>query len=260
MADHKDMAIPESFHRVKRTLALFCAAMILLEWAIPLTAGDASMKLGLFDLHLPMDVARVALAVSATYYALGLSLEARTAYRINTGMMLGGESEYIVSLKNKSRELNQAALIGQIGSLLQEIAKASDSWLSSNHRYSVSEINYATLIAFQKMRDVGSLDYQYFTEHLESILDNFPPDHASFRDGRIPYKKGLKSLQEALTNNMDAVRNLGELIDKHHRDMTRLHPDIVLSRRIHFFGWEIGGSAVLYAIAMAASAHGLLFK
>jgi len=95
-----DMAIPDSFHRVKRTMMLLSTALVVLAWAVP--DSRTTLKVGYFDSELNTKVVGWLLLAALAYYSAGFYLEIRTAQRVNTGLF----DEGLGSLKDASTGLS----------------------------------------------------------------------------------------------------------------------------------------------------------
>ncbi|MFC5345362.1 hypothetical protein ACETK8_14120 [Brevundimonas staleyi] len=82
-----DMHLPETFHRLKRTVLVFSAAFALLGLGVP--AGKHTIHSGWLDIELTTAVVRWMLWLGGLYYLAGFLLEAQSALLINSKQLLG---------------------------------------------------------------------------------------------------------------------------------------------------------------------------
>ncbi len=111
-----DLKVSDNFHRMKRTLLLFCAAMAVLALATP--SDSRNLNASIISLALSSDAVKWLLGLSGFYYWIGFGFEILTAVRQNAGRMKQAtaddiEKELSSLLVNTPDLKRQAVLLGQ---------------------------------------------------------------------------------------------------------------------------------------------------
>lgn len=92
------MFLPDSFHRLKRTVLLFATACLLIALA---GASSATLTVPLVQgASVPMKVAYPMIWMATAYYAFGFWLEYKAAERVNTGVFDRGAASLSKALEN----------------------------------------------------------------------------------------------------------------------------------------------------------------
>lgn len=80
-----DLKVSDNFHRMKRTLLLFCAAMAVLALATP--SDSRNLNASIISLALSSDAVKWLLGLAGFYYWIGFGFEILTAVRQNAARM-----------------------------------------------------------------------------------------------------------------------------------------------------------------------------
>lgn len=252
-----DMAIPESFHRVKRTLIILCSILILLAVSKPENSDDAFFNMQLLSLHVPMAPARLLLWLSAAYYFIGLCLEADTARRVNTRLFDGGMGTFQDALaaaaqkvarrtdnvENSERNLSLDAreAIERIKQIKVDIAK--DRAL---------ELLDLKMVSVRNLVDVDKNPNETMRRIVSEVITETPSDTASLQQH---LKNDLGLLEHRLGRHDEVIGRLLAEVEAASKDLTKLSRRIAGSRRASFWYWEIGAGVALFGMATIATIH-----
>ena len=117
--DYKDMLLPDSYHRVKRTVLLYSAVLIVLYFAVP--SGDPIAPW--LNIHLPLR-ATAGLAWAATaYYGVVFFFEWRLARLLNSNVARNVGAEML------SQRLSK--MDGDFVSLIDRLAHSRDRYVET---------------------------------------------------------------------------------------------------------------------------------
>lgn len=252
-----DMAIPESFHRVKRTLIVVCSILILLAVSKPTTPGDAQLNMQLLSLHVPLSIARGLLWLSAAYYAVGLLLEADTARRVNTRLFDGGMGSFQDALAGAARRVTQ-----RVNTMLM-----SEMDLPFDARDAVERIRQIKVDVYKEralelleiktlsIRNLTNLDKEP-AETMRRILSEIIAETSTDTTGlQHQLRTDLERIEQRLDLNQETVGRVLTEIEAASTDLTKLSRRIAGSRRASFWYWEVGAGIALFGLATICTIH-----
>lgn len=245
-----DMHLPDSFHRLKRTVLLFCAALFVLGLAQPATSRDLHSTL--LDLTLSHALITWLLWGAAAYYLWGFWLEVGTARRLNARILQGAGAadfdQHLTALSAATRETGDA-LAKEI-----EAQRQSFTYMAANVQKALSIL------------DVPPLNDAQVEEMINDSRDLFarlPRGHETLRDtwtqswqnavgpkdrinkalgAAMDISESMPKLIERLDQAAESQRKLAEILETVASGMRKLNPSIAGSRRVSFWLWECGGA------------------
>lgn len=272
MSDERiDMKVPETFHRLKRTVLLFSAALILLALAEP-TAGS-TLHAGLLQIELEWRIACAVLWIGGAYYAFGFCLEFMVVRRLNSQYLAEHRLEdfdrHIAHLTQRLLDFEGAAgravnrSLDRLTSIRERHGLARRALLAE-HRRIHAEANARVETVRRSLVTLVDKEFRFMAanggQHSERIVD--AADHVAsilLAVERVPDGvSGPEEIDAALdTSDIvagidEGARRAAELRDslaRLQREMTRLNKDVLGSRRVAFYGWETAGALGSFVIA-----------
>lgn len=250
-----EMVLPETFHRLKRTVLVLAGVIVLLGLAVP--AETTTLHMTWVDLSLPSDLVRWLLWLAMLYYAWGFGLEVQAARRMNSEVLrvagLSSFEQYILRTAKAQEDRAGAlstfaeatieSLISRLDSLDQEIMHApngltdvEEDRLKAAMHHNYNQRDQAMILNFIKAR----------------LLDVLGPGNADTR-GIVSRASSLMELIKAAVVQLREVsantKALEVQIAAARHELTRLHREIVGARRTSFFVWELGGAGAAVVVA-----------
>lgn len=138
-----ELDIPESFHRIKRTLLLLCGTLVLLGSASPEVVRDLTPAAPLIEPSLT--AIRALTLISAAYYAWGFLHEFLAARRRNRHLLDPAK------LRDLESQLN--ALTARLGQFADEVASVPVE-LRQGVQNSISDLDSARTFLVKKPKDL----------------------------------------------------------------------------------------------------------
>lgn len=251
-AEPMDMRIPESFHRLKRTLLLFCAAMTVIGLAAQ--QGVAKITMGwLDDVTLPLVTVSWLLQFGATYYLWGFIMEALVTRRLNTRLMLTASAQsFDDHIKKMGLEFAEQGprLMALYNFVHHTVGLAAERWSVPNNEHE------RDLFRSRVTREVAASlrEEDRLTERQARVVEQIMVEEAF-----LP-KSPSNELQILISNHLQpAIRRIDEHIDHTHlliaklgeasRDVTRIEDGILVQRRISFWAWDVGSAILAFIVS-----------
>lgn len=224
----RELVLSDSFHRTKRTLLIFCSAIIITR--IPtIDAAKDQVVLGIAMSNFDIRLIRTLLYVSASYYMVGFILEAITERQSHSEILR----------------------YGGMGKLKSDV-----------HRFWTEVIEKRDAVG----RSIEQL--QLSLDEIKRKLDLYgpyvypnsgPPTHAPHlnpESAAEPAVEMVMDVQIAIDSSKDRlheiprqIENLDSKVIDLNRNFRRLSRDIFQTRRFHFYVWEIGGATSIFVFA-----------
>jgi len=256
-----ELSLDDAFHRVKRTLLLFCGGLILLGCTDPSVAKAALGDLPSLPGHAaPANaVLRLTLWLGAVYYFWGFAHQAIAARRANRDLLDAGQ------LANYETQLR--AFIGGFGrqakTLETVVSSVESGWekvvneLISRANTLGSEHGIQGMLEFSfddqnvgwrwRIKDPAQLEQmeaerrnrietgllRHYTEQLQAI-EKF---HERFEDFRSDWAK-----------TAELIAGMAQQAEKAAERIT-INRGMYRDRRIHFYGWEVTVPVVIFGVA-----------
>ena len=258
----RDMVLPESFHRLKRTALLLATALIVMGLAeLP---DPAVFRLTWMDVQLKVVWVHLLLTAGALYYGWGFLLEVQVARRINSAQMSAEDEGQFV------------AMLGRIRDQLEPSIKAAASQRDDLEQI-VTDLQ-------ARIKQAGQAEHRVRADVVEAVRKAIGDREAetgqepvrgrqSFRDPDVPagaaadtiiklwkgeagkpplgpapdYVEDLRNGLEKWIRQAEVMSvSLGDL----HLKLERLAPDIARARRLSFWGFECAGVAAPLALGL----------
>lgn len=246
-----DLQVPETFHRLKRTLLLLCSVLIVLGLAKG--AETRELKLTMVDVSLHIEIIRSLLWLAALYYLAGFIMEVRIVRLINSEAMLGAGMKTVEGVFGKI-STNIAAAQSTIEQSVKTVTERLHSTLEAS-----SVENPLTIY----LKELGDPSSPYRDPNLANRMTDL--EHRVSNALREQQQVNGR-IESAATLMSNAVRDYDQRQAKFASMLSHLEKDFGrLSRRIHgdrrlsFWAWEIGGAVGAFAIATIINA-GHLFR
>lgn len=261
MAAPLDMNLPDSFHRLKRTVLLFSAALIVLGLSEP--ALDRELHAGLVDIRLGTAWAQWLLWLAGLYYLLGFALEVATARRMNSELMLGAAA--------MDFDRTCVALAGEVRAKVPAILAGADNIVSrgavlSNHlaeqlepatmRWSDADLLRAAFAGRHNIAPLTDVSDEAVAQTLRTAIESnltstFDQRAHDFSQRIEAGLVDVRMYNERAADLPGQMADLAEKLEKVSGGLQRMHPGIVASRRLSFWAWEIGGASFAFVVATA---------
>ncbi|MBU1347138.1 MAG: hypothetical protein KKA16_09330 [Alphaproteobacteria bacterium] len=262
-----DMNLPESFHRLKRTVMLFAAAFAIL--GLSASSAEHELHSPFLDIKVATWIVRWILWLGGAYYLVGFLMEALAARQINSKALRGSEfrrlEQHIESLADRGQvhdeayeeiEQNWRNSVSAYEQTLRvyreepyplyhnkqsiiELIKSALSDLESDIRAAQSNrsgVDNEITRRVEKTSNILSAEISGF--YVESPP---PPDLAE----DVLTGRGTKWVNELKASSSE----LSASLETFHRDLTKLSPRITGGRRVSFWIWEIGGAAGAFTLS-----------
>ncbi len=268
----RDLHLPESFHRLKRTLLLLCAGFAVLGLAT-VQPDVAAHFLGV-DIRLGINILRVLLWLAALYYFIGFFLEFQAARAVNSQVMANSSVETVDrSLLEQGERIKSAA--ERIATLLEradgldpvhteKMAEPIQSELRREWRQIADRIRQQEQDRLRMRRDH---DRQMRKQAQEAYVPEPPEEPVSVVNrtladletswvvqlDRLPQQfaasEPYRSARESLRGAHEDSRTLISQLEVARKDMRRLMDGLGLARRASFWWWEFGGAVSAFVLA-----------
>jgi hypothetical protein len=245
-----DLQVPDTFHRLKRTLLLFCSILIVLGLAQG--AETRELKLTMVDVSLHIELIRSLLWLAAVYYLIGFVMEVRIVRLINSEAMLGAGMKSVENAFAKiGRRIEEAqSTIDAAVTRTTDQLKPIQDAITPHNPLSVviSELAATKNI----LVDPSTVTRLSAMEHRlgEAIMEQQ-------EQGRT-----IQHLATGMSNAVDEyVKRRAEMVDllqRLERDFGKLSRRIHGDRRLSFWAWEIGGATSAFFIATVINGSHLL--
>lgn len=236
----RDLTLGESFHRTKRTLLLFCTAIVVTR--IPgIDVTSHSGLLGLSLVNVDIDLIRWLLWFAASYYLSGFLLEAITERQSNAGSLrMGGVNGLADDIENFRSKIahEQGVLEGKIKS-----AGAAVEGFQDNLERIRSDLNELSVKAHPNSSGGRTFIGENMAREYLERADRLPSEVL----GTI-----TASWHDHAAQSQASYARAIELFEDLKSDLHRLARDIMGTRRLLFYGWEIGGALLMFTIATIA--------
>lgn len=243
-AQSSGFEVPESFHRTKRTLLLFCTALAVTR--IPgIDVTSHSGLLGVSFKAVDIDLIRWLLLGAASYYFVGTLLEGLALRHSNAGALslerVRGVSALITFAQARLAEKDEDVVI---------LADKLRAVLSKTRADAEQTAMHASLLrgkvesANKGVDSPGILSGEIVG--LNQMLTNIERWMAETETA-----PALVAEAEGRVN--DSLKDLEMFLERLRMDVNRLQLRVVGSRWLHFYGWELGAAVVMFLTAIAAS-------
>ncbi len=251
-----DLYLPETFHRLKRTVLLLSASLILLCLVSPSVTTAQQIHLTVVDINLSAAVLRWLIWAGCFYYAAGFGLEVVSARRLNSVAMRRGKPGGLDgALSILQQEITKG---GAQAAEINEATKDFNAFVESKRVELLAKDNFKAL---DKDADLKLLGLSVPNPSLSSMVYTAPTDEHEQRWRSNEVANHLLTGVQALKDSRAVLDNLVQrqeafsqeilaVLRRAHRDMTALSPRLQTERRLMFWGWEVGGAV---AILLAAS-------
>lgn len=236
--ESRDMVIPDSYYKAKRTSLIFSAILLFLYFADPGAHATAPW----LDIHVPIGTAAVLVWLGAAYYGAIFYWEWRLAKRLNGPLMAGGNFERLDQALEELREL-----FGRIGT------KAKlDLTLMSSQMANV-EIKFKTFppewepagnAAIKGLQ--GLIVSHGVTISPEQAINSAAKVLRSHFDVRfLEFESLAKRMEEVSAGAHAATVALDARIRGYQVDLRRLARDISRERLMIFYGFDLAPVGIL---------------
>jgi hypothetical protein len=246
-----DLQVPETFHRLKRTLLLLCSVLIVLGLAKG--AETRELKLTMVDVSLHIEIIRSLLWLAAVYYLAGFAMEVRIVRLINSEAMLGAGMKTVEGAFGKI-----ATNIAAAQSTIDQSVKTATERLQSMLEASVFENPMSKF-----MRELADPSSLHADPNLSSRMMDLEHRLSNAIREQDEQNRRIESTAMLMSN---AVRDyeqrrasFAHMLSHLEKDFGRLSRRIHGDRRLSFWAWEIGGALGAFAIATVINA-GHLFR
>lgn len=238
-----DLHMPETFHRLKRTVLLLCSALILLAFGT--TPDQQTLTIPLFTIKLPATVVRSLLWGATLYYFLGFLMETRIVRLINSDVMIGAGMKTV----DKAMEKLGITLSGTN----DEIADATREAKEHCQRLSLLDAAFATpqeyagAIYSRIDQPPGDQTPQAMTL-AHRIERSIGMQDAAGQAARLSLVRIATGVETIATNHQKLIALLTDTSDSINKLSKRISGD----RKFSFWIWEVGGvvGALLTAIVV----------
>lgn len=257
-----ELQLSDSFHRIKRTLLLFCGALVVLGCTSP-GAGDGQATLITTlapSLTPSLVVLRALLLVAAAYYFWGFLHEFRAAHRQNADL-LDADSlpQYEEQVRSFASQLSGhlaslAPVVGSSGATLERalnhVEKATE-YLKGDIAGQIRSFLYSLDEGSGHLRnsDDATARQKYLDQQIETAAGHWGrvlvQSNGNVTDGRGEVRQVLSDFSQ-LQQSTDRLAALAQKA----ADRIKLNKAIYGDRAISFFGWEFGGGIGAFAAAV----------
>jgi hypothetical protein len=245
-----DLQLPETFHRLKRTLLLFCSILIVLGLSQGVQTRE--LKLTMVDVSLHVELIRTLLWLAAVYYLIGFAMEVRIVRLVNSEAMLGAGMKTVEGAFKKIGQ-NVVATEGTV-----EQASAAVSSL-------LKDITSTTLVSVAPSTLTDQLTAFGIPMNEEALRSRLTNMEAMLGNAVADQRQSHKDVLDKTERMTLAVETYGKRHEELQGLLARLEKDLgKLSRRIHgdrrisFWAWEIGGATFAFLIATVINAQHLV--
>ena len=258
----RDMVLPESFHRLKRTALLLATALIVMGLAeLP---DPAVFRLTWMDVQLKVVWVHLLLTAGALYYGWGFLLEVQVARRINSAQMSAEDEGQFVAMLGRIRDQLEPSIkaaasqrdhLGQIVTDLQARIKQAGQ---AEHRVRADVVEAVRKAIGDREAETG----QEPVRGRQSFRDPDVPAGAA-ADTIIKLWKGeagepplgpppdyVEDLRNGLEKWIRQAEVMSVSLGDLHLKLERLAPDIARARRLSFWGFECAGVAAPLALGL----------
>lgn len=242
MADRIDMTIPESFHRVKRTVLLFASAIVLVSFSQ--STNPSSITLLGSSVTLPKGLFVGLLLAALIYYVITFRFEADVATRLNAEVMSRGQSSYQAAIKALADELRSLGI--QTHHPVRFYLETRLPAVQTFHGLYQNAGRDLTALIREKAPATGSFipGDEWLRQPVQSaVAEYFDVPPAPLTDAH------LQELLAKIGEQEVAIAEVIKKLDAAHDDMTKLNSAILGGRRISFMWLEIRAT---YAFAFVA--------
>lgn len=244
-----DLQVPETFHRLKRTVLLFSSVLIVLSFADG--DPDHALKLTFVDITLKTDIIRWLVWLAGAYYLFGFAIEARVVRLINSEAMLGA------GMRTVDQALSRIATTisahqDKMAFATKVIEDQTDSLSRVPHPATPSEVqafmaHAQALVEDEKKLDRSVPNWLVTSEQLKRLADE-GAFHNELERQRVAI---LSSIAEGIKQFSAGSEPLTSILQSTHSDLNRLSRRIHGDRRFSFWAWEIGGAGGAFILATA---------
>ena len=257
-----ELELPETFHRLKRTLVLLSGALVLLGCttvpvaeAVGLLADSTASGLAPTNVTL-----RACLLVGATYYLIGFLLETRAAHRANADLLdpaglQGFEAQISAFARRtedqiKSFEAVHGTFEPRANAAVAELEAAAAEVRADPFTSLVSSVP-----AFREAKKMAltspnppiheKLEHEW-SAHSRSVLQQ-RVDAAEVRAQRAAGH--MNALQEDFRRLLEQTKHL-VIVAERAASRMKLNRSVYRDRAFSFWAWDVGGAVVTYAAAL----------
>lgn len=244
-----DLQLPETFHRLKRTLLLFCSILIVLGLSQGVEMRE--LKLTMVDVSLHVELIRTLLWLAAVYYLIGFGMEVRIVRLVNSEAMLGAGMKTVEGAFRKISQ-NVATTEGTVKQAATDV------------NFLLKDITSTTLVSVSPSTLTDQLTAFGIPMNEEALRSRLTSMEAMLGNAVADQRQSHKDVLEKTERMAKAVESYGKRHEEFQGLLARLEKDFgKLSRRIHgdrrisFWAWEIGGAACAFLIATVINAQHL---
>lgn len=242
--------VPETFHRLKRTVMLLCGVLIVLAFSNGV--DDQTLKLTMVEIKLPIELIRWMLWLSAIYYFVGFVTEVQVVRVVNSEAMLGA------GMKTVDRAM------AKIGRTVSDF----DRKMTSAAAYIETSLDSLEVTGIGP--DIENFDKvwkEYIGRISNPLIERSRVEEMYHRTLEVEasHARRLEAMDEILTGisarvaEGTAARNeLQAYIARTHNELNTLSRRIVGERRVSFWMWEVGGASAAFVFATLFSAPRLI--
>lgn len=245
-----DLQVPETFHRLKRTLLLLCSVLIVLGLAQG--AQTRELKLTMVDVSLHIEIIRSLLWLAALYYLAGFAMEVRIVRLINSEAMLGAGMKTV------------EGAFGKIGRSIKESERRVDDAVAEVSG-TLNDILQTTFISVDPTTILNQMTKLGIPTSDPAIMTRLTAMDAALSQAMAEQGESHRAVllkTDRMANAVQAYQirrsEFEDLLNRLEKDLGKLSRRVHGDRRLSFWVWEIGGAAGAFSIATLINGGHLL--
>lgn len=255
----REVEVPETFHRLKRTAILLSAALIILVFSTP--DDTRIFKLTFVDLAVPALPALVMLWLSAAYYFAGFRLEYRMVRQFNSEALDDKSGPYHAKIEQvadritaivRKAEIDASSVtshfqqgLSQISHGLKYIMKFEDLFDPARRAALSTAAKNDPEVMKKRSRAAEMLEKAETELELLQII--------SLIDNQVRVSQEyISNAQSRLDELVENTEGMSKSIRREHERLKALSPRIYRERRILLTWWEYRATAALFIVATIA--------
>lgn len=267
MADKIDMTLPDSFHRLKRTVLAYAAALIVIGLGVP-AARETVPILGI-PLDVPIDTVRILLLIAMCWYAVGFYLEVRTAQLLNCQLLAHDNTKGFEGRIEKTAEAlsmherRLASVSDQVLNAVEELHQVAQRAASAREEYPTQIQDYLRSRLVDLQQSPGMSDrLNPLLDREAAVAKAWARDISQLVSDALHRSARRDSwLSWTFGEELKEVRGLtAETLaqtESFRRDVSRISRDVVGARQFSFWAWEVGGAGLTFVAAIIIGFPGI---